>query len=188
MANQIDLTTQQIAELNRITSGGTANFVEGYAYISEIVAGNPNVDSYTKFFFDGARQVNGNFSSDANIFIRGVTEAGLAWDGKLASDPAARAAQIQATSDGIARNGIEQINNDGGIPQLSTIVRNDARSAVLNHDQSPGGWAGAFYYWDTQFTQDGRTVGQTILSDPVQYEKFIAINAQALVDTSLRQV
>src|SRR4051812_34902215 len=108
MANQIDLSTPQIDELNRITSNGTANFVKGYEYISGLIEGNPNVDSYTKFFIEGARQVNGDLSTDADIYIRGVTEAGLAWDGRLASDPVARAAQIQTTSDDIARNIIFQ--------------------------------------------------------------------------------
>jgi hypothetical protein len=99
MANQINLSVQQIATLNEITANGTANFVSGYEYVLELIRDNPNVDSYTKFFFEGARQVNGNFSTDANIFIRGVTETGLAWDHKLASDPEARAAQVQATYD-----------------------------------------------------------------------------------------
>jgi hypothetical protein len=142
MANQINLTLQQIDKLNEITTHGSANFAAGYEYISEIIKGNPNVDSYTKFFFGGARQVNGNFSTDANIYIRGVTEAGLAWDGRLESDPEARRAQIQATSDDIARNIIDQINRDKGIPQLDDIIQNDASLAVSAHGQSVGGWAG----------------------------------------------
>jgi hypothetical protein len=191
MANQIDLSTQQIATLNAITSNGTANFVSGYDYVLGLIRDNPNVDSYTKFFFEGARQVNGNFSTDANIFIRGVTEAGLEWDHKLATDPEARAAQIHATSDDIARNIFTQIRDDKGIPQINDVIKNDASLAVSFHGQTVGGWAGAFYYWDAKYTKpngdDSLTVGQAILADPVQYEKFVAINAQALVDTALKQ-
>ena len=194
MANQISLSPDQIATLNTITSNGTANFAEGYKYISGIIEDNPNVDSYTKFFFQGAKEVNGNFNVDSNLFIRGVTEAGLAWDGKLVSDPTERAQQIQATSDDIGRNVFAQINTDGGIPQIDTIIQNDASLAVTRHGQTVGGWAGAFYYWDAKFVQPGQTpddatqtVGQAILSDPAEYEKFVAINAQALVDVSLRQ-
>ena len=120
-----------------------------------------------------------------------MTEAGLAWDGKLASDPVARAAQIQATSDDIARNIFTQIKDDKGIPQIDDIIKNDASLAVSFHGQTVGGWAGAFYYWDAKFTQpngdNSLTVGQAIMSDPAELEKFIAINAQALLDTSMRQ-
>ena len=49
------------------------------------------------------------------------------------------------------------------------------------------GWGGAFYYWNTPYQTDANgntvTVGQAILSDPVQYEKFVATNAKALSDT-----
>src|SRR4051794_26541457 len=132
MANQIDLSSAQIDRLNSITSNGTTNFVEGYKYIASIIESNPNVDSYTKFFFQGAIQVNGNYNVDSNLYIRDVTEAGLAWDGKLASDPVERAQQIQATSDNIARNVIRQIATDQGIPQIDGIIQNDASLAVTN--------------------------------------------------------
>src|SRR5450432_2688489 len=62
MANQISLSAQQIATLNDITFGGTGNFAEGYKYISSLIDNNPNVDSYTKFFFEGARQPVGRIS------------------------------------------------------------------------------------------------------------------------------
>jgi hypothetical protein len=187
MANQLSLSPEQIKRLNQITSDGTTNFVEGYRYISSLIENDPSVDDYTKLFFRGAREVNGNFIADSNLFIRGLTEAGLAWDGRLKSDPVERASQIQATSDDIAKNVIRQINADKGIPALDTILQNDARTAVTYHDQTVGGWGGAFYYWNTKFTDKDKTVGEAIMADPLQLEKFIAINAQALVDTSLRQ-
>jgi hypothetical protein len=139
VANQLNLSSEQIDQLNTITSEGTTNYVEGYRYITSIIEDNPNVDAATKFFFAGATQVNGNFSTDANIYIRGVTQAGLAWDGKLESDPDAREAQIQATSDAIAHNIILEITADGGIPQIGTILTNDANLAVTLHGQSIGG-------------------------------------------------
>ncbi len=190
MPNQLDLSPDQIAKLNQITENGTTNFPAGYRYISELIDDSPNVDAYTKFFFSGAAQVNANLGTDSNIYIRGVTEAGLAWDGKLASNPEDREIQIQAISDDIAKNIVQQINRDNGIPQLDTIIQNDASLAVTFHDQTVGGWAGAFYYWDTKFTVPGQpvtTVGEAILASPAEYEKFIAINAQALVDTIIKQ-
>ena len=48
MANQISLSQQQVNRLNELTSDGTANFAEGYKYISGIIENDPNVDSYTK--------------------------------------------------------------------------------------------------------------------------------------------
>ena len=45
MANQINLSDAQIDRLNEITSFGQTNFVKGYEYISELMEGNPNVNS-----------------------------------------------------------------------------------------------------------------------------------------------
>jgi hypothetical protein len=185
MPNQISLSGEQLQELNnRIASGG---YPAGYRYILSIIENNPDVSDGTKFFFKGAAQVNENaLGSDANLFIRSVTESGLAWDGRLASDPEARDAQLQAISDKIAENVFRQINRDEGIPDTSTIVRNDALSAVNDNGQTLGGWGGAFYYWDTPIRDDGTTVGQQIQSDPADYEKFIAVNARAILETVQR--
>lgn len=179
MPNQIDLSPQQLAQLNSITANGTMSFAEGYRYVSGIIQNDPRADSYTKFFFNGAAEVNANAPTDANRFIRSVTGSGLAWDGLLASDPGAVKQQIDAISDAIATNVVRQINESGGIPQLSTIVQMDAATAVSSvGKQTVGGWGGAFYYWNMPFSEDGRTVGQNILADPVQYEKFIAVNGR----------
>jgi hypothetical protein len=113
MANQISLTQSQLAELNQITSGGSGNFPAAYRYIYDLIKNNPNVDNGTKYFFKGAAEVNANLRTNANEFIRRVTESGLAWDGKLEAD---KAAQIQRISDAIATNVFRQIDTDGGIP------------------------------------------------------------------------
>ncbi|HKD24455.1 MAG TPA: hypothetical protein VKC66_00845 [Xanthobacteraceae bacterium] len=108
-----------------------ANFVEGYQYISSIIRDNPNIDAGTKFFFQGAAGVNANDpTSEANVYIRTVTAAGLAWDGMLASDPQAQETQLQTISDNIARNVFAQINNDQGIPEISSILMKDAGTAI----------------------------------------------------------
>lgn len=186
MANQISLTSQQLQQLNDLTSGGTTNFVAGYAYINSIIQGNSGVDAQTKYFFNGAQQVNANSSnSDGNNFIRGITAAGLAWDGLLASG-SGREPQIQGISDSIARNVFRQIIDDAGIPPIATILANDALVAVQQHGQTLGGWGAAFYYWDTPIFDDGRTVGQAILASPADYEKFLAVNAKALLETGVR--
>lgn len=75
MTNQLDLTVQQIATLNQITANGTTNFPAGYKYISELIKDSSSVDSYTKFFFSGAAEVNSNVAADSNLYIREVTEA-----------------------------------------------------------------------------------------------------------------
>src|SRR6266581_4160118 len=84
MTTQLSLTPDQLKQLNEITSNGTANFADGYRYISGIIQNNPAVDADTKFFFKGAADVNANVAgSDTNVFIHSVIAAGLAWDGEL---------------------------------------------------------------------------------------------------------
>src|SRR5216684_1164374 len=97
MANpQITMTPDQVAQLRQITANGTANFAEGYAYISSIIQNSPNVDAGTKYWFQAAAQINGNQQTDSNIFIRSATARGLQWDGKATDG-------IQAISDAIAK-------------------------------------------------------------------------------------
>jgi hypothetical protein len=54
----LPLTSEELARLNALTSGGTTNFGAGYRAISEMLATRQNVDADTMFFFQGAAPVN----------------------------------------------------------------------------------------------------------------------------------
>jgi len=62
----------------------------------------------------------------------------------------------------------------------------DAGTAISEGGQTLGGWGAAFYYWNVPYTQDGKTPGEVILSDPAQYEKFIALNAFAATEVAAK--
>lgn len=180
MSNQFNLTQAQLTQLSTITNSGTSNFAQGYNYISSVISASALVDSNTKFWFQQAANINANTSnSAANFFIRQVTSFGLQWDGISNVD-------ISAISNGIGQSVLEQVLGDGGIPQLSDILAHDISVVTENFGVSIGGWGGSFYCWDLEFTdQNGytATVGQRIQSSPVEMEKFIAVNAEALANT-----
>ena len=141
----------------------------------------PGLDDNTIFWFKLAAEINANDAgSSANTYVRDVTIAGLELDGKDTS-------QVQNISNGIGRAVLDQICANGGVPDVAALLSNDIRGAIENGGQTIGGWGGSFYFWNTPYrtNTDGSvvTVGQAILSDPVEYEKFIATNAKALTDT-----
>jgi hypothetical protein len=173
---QISLTPAQIAELSRITNGGSTGFPAGYKYIYNEIRNNPTVDNDTKYFFNKASEINANDqNSYANTFIRSATRNGLIYSGSSQSS----SQDIQNTSDGIARSTFREILSSGGIPAFSFIFQTDISTSINTGGQTIGGWAGAFRFWNTPLA-NGQTVGQSITSNPVEYEKFLTVSALAM--------
>ena len=82
MANQFNLTFDQLAQLSTLTNSSQQDFYLGYGYIYSIIKDSQSVDSATKFWFQGASQINSSASVDpANVYVRGVTDFGRFWDG-----------------------------------------------------------------------------------------------------------
>jgi hypothetical protein len=173
---QISLTPAQIAELSRITNAGSTGFPAGYKYIYNEIRDNPKVDNDTKYFFNKASEINANDqNSYANTFIRSATRNGLIYSGSSQSS----SQDIQNTSDGIARSTFREILSSGGIPAFSFIFQTDISTSINTGGQTIGGWAGAFRFWNTPLA-NGQTVGQSITSNPVEYEKFLTVSALAM--------
>lgn len=90
MDNFLDLTEEQVDQLNRMTDGGKTNFANGYRYLYSIIknerpTGDPAHDrqlSDLQYWLRNAPDVNeNNPNSAANQYIRTVTTTGLRWDG-----------------------------------------------------------------------------------------------------------
>jgi len=146
------------------------------------------VSGNQKFWFQQAaninRAANGEQIDPTNnqsaTFIISYSQYGLATDG-IEVD-------LRQTSNTIASQVLGDIlgNPDGRVPSLDEMVRNDIFSALEEGQQTLAGWGGAFYYWDTSVNvdNDGQptqsntgntlTVGEIILSDPAELEKFIS--------------
>ena len=66
------------------------------------------------------------------------------------------------------------------------MIGSDINVALTQGGQSLGGWDGAFRYWDTPLPSSitgptVQTVGQYILSRPVELEKFIACSTVSVI-------
>ena len=118
MANQIDFTPAQLAQIDSIRANianGTAKAADAYNYIYGIIQNNPSVDDLTKFWFKGAAQINANLPTQTNVLVRSVTTRGLQWDGK--------SADIQVTSDSIGTAVLSDISISGGILPLEDMLQ-----------------------------------------------------------------
>lgn len=133
-----------------------------------------------EFWLRKAGEINGDDpNSQGNFFIRSVTGNGLRFDGKPAGPE-----KIQANSNLIGRSVMKDVLENGRIPSIEQIIAKDALGTTTEGGQTIGGWGGAFNYWDVPLRDaENGTVGQRILKDPAEYEKFISINAKALADT-----
>lgn len=171
-----------VAELNRITNGGTANFLQGYRYVVDtIVPSLPagTIDAGTLFWYQNAPLINDpNSTAASSRYIRTATAFALEWNGIR---PDQTSNLTQQTSDRIASRVIQDIIEDKSIPNISELLRRDIEVSIPG--QGIGGWGGAFQYWNTKINES-ETVGQRILSNPAEYEKFIAVNGAALLSTS----
>ncbi|MFW1879146.1 hypothetical protein ACG9X7_19930, partial [Acinetobacter pittii] len=75
------------------------------------------------------------------------------------------AAQLQATSNLIAKNVTDDIINSGGVNSISTLLSRDIYAALEQNHQTMGGWAGSIYYWNLKLDSGkyaGKTVGEVI--------------------------
>ncbi|MDF3062828.1 MAG: hypothetical protein K0S06_2937 [Microvirga sp.] len=177
MANQISLTAQQVQTVRSLTADGSANFFAGYRYIWSEIRHRNDVDVQTKFWFKKAADVNENrLDSAANTFIRGVTEAGLTFDG-LGVD-------TQSISNEIGTRVIRDVLANGGVPVYPDLIRHDVSVALDVAGQTFGGWGGSMANWNFVIdVSTGETIGQWIIARPAELEKFIAANAKALNET-----
>ena len=181
MALQAVLTSAQISEIQSLTINNTQDYWRAYEYISLLIESDQiTVDEDTKFWFAGAAEINrGDVSAPATQHIYAVTTYGLQWDNQPVPT-------LQQISDAIGQNVIANIINEGGISDLSDILLNDIGVAVDEFGLTPGGWGGSFYYWDLPYNPDNsspnQTLGDYILQDPNDIEKFLAINAAAILN------
>ncbi|PRA75507.1 hypothetical protein CQ054_22915, partial [Ochrobactrum sp. MYb29] len=194
MAGEFQLSAQQINKMNEITNKGSSNYAAGYDYLRQQIetflnapenASHPDRQAYQKvtFWLQKAAEINRNDpNSPANGYIRDVARSGLLFDGKDAGPD-----RIQTNSNKIGLAVIENITTTGHVPNIGSLIEHDVQSAIKGGGQTLGGWGGTFFYWNMQMSPDPNdTVGSRILNDPVEYEKFIAITAKALLDAAQR--
>ncbi|SCX03917.1 ATPase involved in DNA repair [Agrobacterium sp. DSM 25558] len=194
MAGEFSLNDGQKLELNRITENGSKNFANGYDYVrgemkkyldssSDLTEAEKKSLNDTSYWLEKAAEINRNDGdSEANVFIRGVTRSGLSFDQKAAGDEI-----IQSNSDLIGTTVFRDIFQSGKVPSLQNLLAVDVNSALGIGGQTLGGWGGAFYYWDMPLSdRPNDTVGNRISGSPAEYEKFIAITANAVVETMTR--
>lgn len=189
MSDQIVFSADQLDTLRQFTNNGTSDFYKGYDYIRYLIAsGQVNAGSESSkilYWLDNASSINSNDqSSSSNLFIRSITSDGLKWDGKHA-DPS----DVQRNSNLIGQQVIASILRSSTLPDIDLVIKDDVSQAITIGGQTLGGWGGSFYYWNTPLptqADPNATVGSRIRSDPAEYEKFIALNAQALMDEGMR--
>ena len=176
----LELTQAQLDQLRADTDDGTANPLQGYrdmvAFLDEANAtGTDTLDDASQFWYEQAITVNGNDpTSFGNIFIHASTDYGLAWDDKSIS--------FQALSDKIGLSVINGTLETGTLQSINSMLQDDIGTSLAYGGMTVGGWGGSFYYWDTPF-QGSETVGDAIIADPQQYDKFIATTANAITVT-----
>lgn len=180
MTNQLTFTPDENRLLLERTYNGTKFSAADYQFISSIIEQRGGVDAATRYWFSQADEINGNVpDAAANVFIRSVTSAGLLWAGTPVGD-------LQAVSNSIRDKVFENLIRENGIPPLADLLSNDISAALQISGQTIGGWGGSFYYWDQPYKNS--TIGQLILNSPVEYEKFISVNAYALAVTTAAEV
>lgn len=104
------------------------------------------------------------------------------FDGKNA-DPA----KIQENSGIIGRAVTEDVLSKLRIPDIGKLLEHDVQTALQKGGQTLAGWGGSFYYWDMQMSdKPNDTVGNRIIGDPAEYEKFLAVSTKAAIETMAR--
>lgn len=133
------------------------------------------------FWYQHAGDINANNSNDfGNLFIRNNALYGLAWDGKVNVN-------LQEVSDHIANSVITDVVNSGKIYDTDGLLIHDIKSSLQYGGLTIGGWGGSFYYWSTPY-EGTVTVGQAILQDASQYNKFLASTTDGLLKTAVAAV
>ncbi|HYD60843.1 MAG TPA: calcium-binding protein [Noviherbaspirillum sp.] len=183
--NSVPFSETQIEVIN--VYGNAQNYPAMYQYIAnEIKSGNLAVpggiasDQY--YWFNQAARINaGDTSSLSSVFIRSATHHGLNIDG-LPTTPE----YVQSISNNIGQNVYADLSR-GELPPFSSQLQQDISSAINVGQMTIGGWGGSFYFWSAGYinpeTGAATTVGNYILSNPTELEKFVEVNALAIADT-----
>lgn len=183
---EIEPTREEVARLSELTGGGKRDYWKGYEYLRGILENRGESSGDRHVWFDRAAGINRGdprtLANDAgNIFIRAVTDFGRQLDNEQAG------LSTQEISNEIGNSVVNDIIKRAAIPSLNVILKDDVKAAIKSGDQTIGGWGGAFYYWNAPIEQDDdgtvRTVGDRILEEPREIEKFVAVNAAALEKT-----
>ncbi|MCE0744260.1 hypothetical protein LWC05_10240 [Acetobacter sicerae] len=179
-SSPLALTEEQIEKLRTDTDNGTANPLKGYQDMITFLeaanaAGTDTLDDASQFWYQQAITINGDDpTSFGNIFIHAATAYGAAWDGKTVD--------FQSLSDKIGLAVINGTLETGTLQSINSMLEDDIGTSLSYGGMTVGGWGGSFYYWNTPF-EGTETVGQAIMADPEQYDKFIATTANAVVVT-----
>ena len=145
MGNQLNLSNAEIAQIQSQVGplGSVGQYSAAYRTILAIddahrAEGSSALDGPTRYWFEQAAAINANDqTSNANLFIREITTAGLLLDGRSAPD-------LQAISNSIGSAVIDQITAGRGVPPAGTLIANDISAAIQTGNQTIGGWGGAF--------------------------------------------
>ncbi len=172
----------------------TGRYAEAYREIVRISDARPigqfALTSEEKYWYTKAAEINSdNQNSSANLAIRGITAAGLLWSSTQNSTVQGNSNKIgeNVLNDVLGQNIVEgqplPTFTQGSTPTLSQLLFKDVGLALSDGKQTLGGWGGSFYYWNYAAPGDdfGRTIGQVISSSPAELEKFLTVNAAALV-------
>lgn len=176
------LTSVQLEAIRTYANPASPNYPAMYRFIAEEMKGG-RIQGATNdqiYWFEQASRINaGDAASPASVFIREATRQGL-----IASNQPASNEVIDGISNMIAQNVSRDILESGAIPPFSRQLDYDISAAIDQGNMTIGGWGGAFYYWNESWTNPRTgattTVGQAILSDPVEREKFVKVNAAAI--------
>lgn len=141
MSGGIALSTDEYDQIKSVTNNFTGNWVAGYNVLNQIIAAHPGVlDTASAYWYQNAPLFNGNDkSSQANVYIRAVTAAGLQFDGKLPTDPYQQASLLQNASDSIAQQVFFGIRDNSVIGTANIIIPQDISSAFQSAGITIGG-------------------------------------------------
>lgn len=163
----VQLENRHVTRLAELTGGGTRDFYQGYQYIVDLhKSGEITLDGAALYWFQQAKEINANDpDSFSNTFIRAHAMEG--------ADRANKTIDLQGMSNAIGREVLTDLISSKSI-DYDNMWRNDISVATQNYGLPIGGWGGAFMSWDKPASpSDSRTIGDMIMSDPVQRETFI---------------
>ena len=174
----VQISTEDLAFIQSVVNSGT-DLYRAYDRILEYLDDDPVLE----FWFAGAaitnRQANdvplASSNDLASTYIITHTGYGLALDNISQS--------VAVTSNAIATNVLEDILELGGVPSIEVFLPQDALNAIEIGQQTIGGWGGSFYYWDLVLNgETGETVGQQVLSNGAELEKFLLSTTVAVLN------
>jgi len=194
MSSEFQLNELQKQRLSEITKNSTSNYADGYEFLRQEMqnfldnptnAGDPNRQDYEKmvFWLKNAAEINRNdASSQSNAFIRGTARTGRRYDNKEAGPDT-----LQRMSDLIGKAVVHDVLANSRIPDLPNLIQHDVQTAMKEGGLPIAMWGGSSFYWNLKLSeQPGDTVGNSILKDPAEYEKFLSVTSKAMLDTAAK--